>query len=81
MTTEAILLMTFAFSYITFSVVYFFAKMLRKERERRLTAESAEMAGCSMANSHLCLYLDDVHLAVQQRSFLCPTTSLLHLSH
>jgi hypothetical protein len=42
MTTEAILLMTFAFSYITFSAVYFFTKMLRKETEKRLKAESGE---------------------------------------
>jgi hypothetical protein len=42
MTTEAILLMTFAFSYISIGVVYFFTKMLRTEREKRLKAESGE---------------------------------------
>ncbi len=42
MTTEAILLMTFAFSYITFSVVYFFTKMLRKEREKKRAEESRD---------------------------------------
>jgi len=43
MSTSALVLMIIVWSYITFFLIYFFTKMLRKEREKKRTKE--DLAG------------------------------------
>ena len=40
MTTSALVLMIIVWSYITFFLVYFFTKIIRKEREKKRTKET-----------------------------------------